>query len=358
VIYAEDGGAASRKDALFLQATMPAAEPVSIKTGGAWAAWFRHSAIGNRLLSFKRNAESKDRGLPRKRSHTLSGQPLGWMVLLFALLAAGLTFASSLFRFQPAFMSRVIPPLLASLLPIVWFLIPKKINPIAFFRFRYFSLQTAALPLFIGALLGAFYNSLLLTLQTVSMPFPPPSFLTSIAPGGPGRVFELTGIAVISLFVFGVAENLLVMRRSRLQVLMPILLFTLLPPAFPDVLWKLPCGFAAAVLFATSLSFYSPLFLIAGFAAATQLPIPLDRLPINWGSIQAVAATLTLLAAAILLTILLGTRGKPVPPEDLYFAGTLNRQGRLLTWSTSLGIIIVVFSLIAAAGLVFGFLAI
>jgi len=358
VIYAKDGAVASRKDALFLQATVPAAETESIEKGGAWAAWFRHSAIGNRLLSFKRSVERKDRGLPRIRSHTLSGQPLGWMVLLFALLAAGLSFASSLFRFQPDFMSRVIPPLLAGLLPIVWFLVPKKINPLAFFRFRYFSLQTAALPLATGALLGGFYKSLLLTLETVSIPFSPPSYLISIAPGGSGRILELAGIAVISLFVFGVAENLWVMRRSRLQILMPILLFTLLPPAFPDVLWKLPGGFAAAVLFAANLSLYSPLFLIAGFAAATQLPIPFERLPIAWGSIQGVAATILLLAAAILLTIFLGTRGRPVPPEDLYFEKTLNREGRLLQWSTSLGIILVVFSLIAASALVFGFLTV
>jgi hypothetical protein len=149
-----------------------------------------------------------------------------------------------------------------------------------------------------------------------------------------------------------------VMRRSRLQILMPMLLFTLLPPAFPDVLWKLPGGFAAAVLFAASLSFYSPLFLLAGFTAATQLPVPLDRLPIDWGSIQAVAVTITLLAAAILLTILLGIRGRPISPEDLYFTRTLNGEARVLHWRTSLGIILVVFSLIAAAALVFGFLAV
>jgi pimeloyl-ACP methyl ester carboxylesterase len=358
VIYAKDSGVASRNDALFLKAAAPGAETQSIAKGGAWAAWFRHSVIGNRLLSFKRSAETKNRGLPRKRSHTLSGQPLGWMVLLFALLAAGLTLGSSLFRFQPNFMSRVIPPLLAGLLPIIWFIIPKKINPIAFFRFRYFTLQTVALPLAIGALLGAFFKSLRLTLQTMSLPASLPAFIISIAPGGQGRILELAGIAIASLFVFGAAENLWVMRRSRLQVLMPILLFTLLPPAFPDILWKLPGGFAAAVLFAANLSFYSPLFLIAGFSAATQLPIPYDRLPIVWGSIQGVAVTITLLAAAILLTVVLGTRGKRISPEALFFVDTLNREDRLLRWKTSIGIITVVFSLIAAAAIVFGFLAV
>jgi pimeloyl-ACP methyl ester carboxylesterase len=357
VIHAKDGTVSSRKDALFLQSAVPAAETERIEKGGAWAAWFRHSAIGNRLLSFKRSVERKDRRLPRRRSHTLSGQPLGWMILLYALLAVGLTFASSLFRFQPEFMSRFIPALLAGLLPIVWFLIPRKINLLAFFRLRYLSLQTAVLPLVIGALIGIFYKSLLLTLETASMPFSPPSFVISIAPGGPGRILELAGVAVTSLFVFGVAENLWVMRRSRLQILMPILLFTLLPPAFPDILWKLPGGFAAAVLFAANLSFYSPLFLIAGFTAATQLPIPIDSLPILWESIQGVAVTISMLAAMILLTILLGTRGRTISPEELYLP-RINGEARALHWSASLGIILVVFSTIAAAALVVGFLAV
>ena len=135
-------------------------------------------------------------------------------------------------------------------------------------------------------------------------------------------------------------------------------MFALLPPAFPDILWRLPAGFAAAVLFATSLSLYAPLFLIAGFGAVSQLPIPFDRLPLSWGSIQGAAVTLALLAAAILLTLLVGTRGKPVPPEELYFAKTLNRHERSLLWGTSLGIVIVVFSLIAAAAVAFAFLAV
>ncbi len=358
ILYSQDSGDAARKCALYLQATLPAAETGTIERGGAWAAWFQQSAIANRLLSFKRRAESRERSLPRKRSQTLSGQPLGWMVLAFAVLVACLTLGSSLFRFQPEFMSRVIPPLLAGLLPILWFVIPKKINPIAFFRFRRFSLRTVLLPLAIGAVLGAFFRSLLLTLEKVSLPAAVPAFLLSIAPGSRGRLLELAGIVTVSLFVFGVAENLWVLRRSRLQILMPTLLFTLLPPAFPDILWKLPGGFAAAILFAASSSIYSPLFLIAGFGAASELPIPYDRLPISWGSIEGVAATIALLAAAVLLTVFVGTGGNSTHPEELYFAATINREGRLLRWSTSLGIVLVVFSLIAAAGLVFSFIAV
>jgi hypothetical protein len=136
------------------------------------------------------------------------------------------------------------------------------------------------------------------------------------------------------------------------------MLFTLFPPVFPDILWRLPAGFAAAVLFAAAASIYSPLFLITGFAAASQLPIPLHRLPISWGSIQGVTVTVALLAAAIALTIFAGTAGRPVPPEELYFAKTLNREGRSLDWNSSLGMVTVVFSLIAAAALFFGFLSV
>ena len=358
ILYTQDGSEAVRKCALYLQATLLDAESGTVERGGAWAAWFYHSAIANRLLSFKRSTEGREGRLPRKRSQTLSGQPLGWMVLIFAVLAAGLTLGSSLFRFQPDFMSRVIPPLLAGLLPILWFVIPKKINPVAFFRFRHFCIRTVLLPLAIGAVLGAFYRSLLLTLENVLLPAAPPAFLISIAPGDRGRILELAGIVIVSLFVFAVAANLWVLRRSRLQILLPTLLFTLLPPAFPDILWKLPGGFAAAVLFAAGLSIYSPLFLIAGFGVASELPIPYDRLPIAWGSVQGVVVTITLLAAAILLTVFVGTGGKPIVPEELYFARTIYAEGRLLHWATSLGIVIVVFSLIASAGLVFAFIAV
>jgi pimeloyl-ACP methyl ester carboxylesterase len=358
ILYSRDGADAARRCALFLQAALPATEMGAVEKGGAWAAWFHHFAIANRLLSFKRRAESKERSSARKRSQTLSGQPLGWMVLTFAVLAAVLTLGADLFRFQPDFMSRVIPSMLAGLLPILWFVVPKKINPIAFLRFRRFSLRTVLLPLAIGAVLGAFYRSLLLTMGRGSLLPDLPAFMISIAPGGRGRILELAGIAIVSLFVFGVAENLWLLRRSGLQVLLPTMLFTLLPPAFPDILWKLPAGFAAAVLFAAGPSIYSPLFLIAGFGAASELPLPLEQLPITWGSIQGVAATITLLAAAILLTVFLGTGGKPIPPEELYFARTINREGRLLQWDTNLGIVIVVFSLIAAAVFLYSFLAV
>jgi len=358
VLHSRDGSQSSRRDALYLQSTVPAVETVAVDRGGAWALWLRGTAIASRLLSFKRAAGNTNKPILRKRSRTLNGQPLGWMILVYTFLAAGLTLGSGRLRFQPDFMARVIPALLAGLLPILWFIIPKKINPIVFLRFRNFSIRTVVLPIAIGALLGVFYRSLILTVGKLILSMPLPPAVLSTAPGGKGRLLELAGITIASLFVFGVAENLLVLRRSRLQVLLPALLFTLLPPAFPDILWKLPMGFVAAVLFAAGMSIYAPLILLAAFAALSELPLPIDRLPISWHSAQGVAATITVLAAAILPAVSAGTSGKPLPPEELYFSGTIHADARLLRWQTSLGIVLVVFSLIAAAAFVFSFLAI
>ncbi|UCF96106.1 MAG: hypothetical protein JSV89_13075 [Spirochaetaceae bacterium] len=358
ILHSRDGSDSSRQDSFFLQATLPAVDEDSVEKGGAWAAWFRGSAVANRLLAFKRGVDSNKGIVPRRRTQTLNGQPLGWMVLAFVVLAAGLSLGASLFRFQPDFMSRVIPALLAGLLPILWFIIPKKTNPLVFFRFRHFSVRTVLLPLAIGALVGMFYRSLLLTLGSLVLPIPLPSSILSAAPGSPGRLFELGGIGIVGLFVFGAAENLWVLRRGRLQVLMPTLLFTLLPPAFPDILWKLPMGFVAAVLFAAGTSIYSPLFLLAGFTAASELPIPIRRVPISWQNIQGVIATIVLLAAAVLLAVFLGTSGKQTPPEELYFRRSIADQVRKFRWEPSLGIVMVVFSLIVAAILIFGFVAV
>jgi hypothetical protein len=279
------------------------------------------------------------------------------MILLFAVLAAGLTLASDSFRFQPEFIPRVLPALLAGILPILWFVIPKKVNPLIFLRLNHISLRTAGLALAAGALLGVFFRSLLLTLSSVPIAPLLPEFLHSLPPGGRGRLLELAGILGAGLFAFGVAGNLLVMRRSSLQILLPTLLFALLPPGYPDILWKLPVGFTAAVLFAADCSLLSPLLLIIAFALTSELGIPLLRLPVAWQGIQGVAVTTLLLGAAIVLAVIPGTGGRAPSGERLYFSGTINREGQPLLWSPNIGIVIVIFSLIGAAGLFFLFLA-
>ncbi|MBN2552353.1 MAG: alpha/beta hydrolase, partial [Spirochaetales bacterium] len=356
IVHSLDGSESSRRDALYLRSTLPVVETAAVDRGGPWASWLRRTVIGRRLPAFKAAAEKTPGEVRRKSSRTLNGQPLGWMILVFALLAAGLTLGFGWLRFQPNYMARVIPALLSGLLPILWFVVPREINPFVFLRFRRLSIRTVALSLLIGALLALFYRSLLLTLVRVSLPVHPPRAVLSIAPGGGGRLLELAGVAVVALFVFGVAGNLLVMRRSGLQVLLPALLFTLLPPGFPDVLWKLPMGFASAVLFAAGVSIYAPLFVLAAFAAVCELAVPIDRLPIYWQSAQGVAATVAVLAAAILLAVTVGTRGKPNPPERVYFSGTNHADAGLFRWRRSLSIVLAFTSLVGSIGFIFYFL--
>jgi len=355
-ICSRDGERSSREDACYLTATLPAGERETVEKGGAWAAWLRNDTISGRLLSFKRGAEDGRGASTRLRSRTLNGQALGWMVLVFAVLAAGLTAAAGAFRFQPDYMAAVIPPLLAGVLPILWFVIPRKANPLIFLRFNRFTARSLLLPLLLGAFCGLFYRCLLLTLGTI--PIPIPAALISGLPGDAGRLPLLAAVAATALFVFGVAENLWVLRRSRFQVLMPVILFTLLPPAFPDLLWKLPLGFAAAVLFAANLSIYCPLLLLVGFAAVSEAAIPLASLPVYWHSAQGVAVTVALLAAVVILTVFPGTGGKRIPADQIYFTQTINREGRLFRWEMNLGLVMVSFSLIAAAAMIFGFLEI
>ncbi len=361
IYYARDGGETTRRDVLYLQASTPGAETAALERGGAWAPWFGGTWFANKLLSFKRKADSRQ-GAVRRRTQTLNGQPLGWMLALFILLAGGLSAGSSLLRWQPDFMQRVIPPVLAGLLPILWFLIPKKVNPLAFLRFRAFSLPSTLLPLLLGALIGLYFQALTATLpalplQWAILPGLGSDFLYSLLPEAEGRLYELAALGVLTLFVFGVAENLWILRRSPLQILVPTVLFALLPPAFPDVLWRLPAGFIAAVLFAASLSIYSVLFLLAGFAAVSQLAVPLELLPVSWPGYQGAAVTIAVLALALLITVLAVTKAKEVSAEELYLRRSINREGRLLRWATGPGIVIVVFSLIGAAALAFGFLA-
>ena len=355
-ICSRDGAHSTRNDSCYLAATLPAGERETVEKGGAWAAWFRSDGISGKLLSFKRGVESGSRAPARRRSRNLNGQALGWMLLVFALLAAGLTAAAGSFRFQPEYMAAVIPPLLAGVLPILWFVIPRKSNPLIFLRFNRLSARSVLLPLLVGGLCGLFYRSLLRTLGT--LPISLPAGVVSGAPGDGGRLLVLAAVAAAGLFVFGVAENLWILRRSRIQILMPVVLFTLLPPSFPDMLWKLPLGFAAAVLFAANLSIYCPLLLMAGFAAVSEAAIPLDSLPLYWHSAQGVAVTVALLAAVVILTVFPGTGGSRATADELYFTQTINREGRSFRWQSNLGLVLVIFSLIGAAAMIFGFLEI
>jgi pimeloyl-ACP methyl ester carboxylesterase len=354
VFSARDGSRASRADAQYLAGSIPGAELAPLERGGGMAAWSGGSWFANKLLAFKRNAETS----PEKRSRrtTPSGQPLGWMVLLMVLLSWGLRAGLALLDLQPPFMGQVLPPLLGALLPLLWFLLPRGLNPFRFLRFRSFRSRTVLLPTLIGALLGlAFF-----CLQASGFSWRPPplpllpGLLDSLPLAHAGQPYLALGRLVSALFVFGLVQNLCQMRRGRACPFWATLLFLLANLSWPDALWLLPAAAAGSLLFAHGLSLYAPLFLLAGGFFGSELAAAYLR--VN-GALQGAPGwllALALLAGAAFLTAQDRTWRKGFDVDTLY--SSLNRTGRVYRWQPAGGVVLLIFSLLGAGGLVFGFL--
>ena len=178
IASARDGSRNARADALFLAANLPAAELAALEEGGGMAAWSGSSWLANKLLAFKRSAERAPQERTRRRIQMASGQPLAWIAILFTALTWGLTWGLSRLPFQPPFAAKVLPPLLGALLPIMWFLLPRRMNPFVLLRFRAFCGETVLLPLAIGGLLGFGFFSL----SAAGLAWKPP-------PGAPAFLF-------------------------------------------------------------------------------------------------------------------------------------------------------------------------
>jgi hypothetical protein len=145
-------------------------------------------------------------------------------------------------------------------------------------------------------------------------------------------------------------------RRLRTSGLAAVLLFLLAPLSWPDALWMLPAGIAAAVLFARELSIFAPLFLLIGGFFGSELPAAYlhaaDALKAAAGWVLALA----LLVGAAFLTALELTWKKGFDVETLYYASSLNRSSRVYRWRPAVGIVLILFSLLGSAALVFGYL--
>ena len=201
-----------------------------------------------------------------------------------------------------------------------------------------------------------------------------PDMVTDLLPslswppvGSPGRGPLLAGLLASSLLVFGYFQSLLTIRRSRWHLLLPILLFTLIPPAWPDLLWRLPLAICATLLFARSLSVASPFFLLGGFYLASELPRVLERGSLTAAALArvrlpalpfepAAAAAALLLLLSVGAALIWGRKKEAYSPETLYFHHTLNKPHKTLQWRVAPGMVIIIFSLLAAVILVFGFL--
>jgi pimeloyl-ACP methyl ester carboxylesterase len=356
VFGSRDGTPASRADAQYLASSIPGAELSPLEKGGGMAAWSGGSWFANKLLAFKRSAEKGAQ--PRLRRTTAAGQPLGWMIALFALLTWGLRAGLRLPVLAPAFMQQVLPPLLGSLLPLLWFLLPRGLNPFVLLRFRAFHARTVLLPTLIGALLGAGFFAL----QASGLPWRPPAFtplpglFDSLPLADSGLPYLTLARLACALFVFGLVENLCLVRRARGCTLGAVLLFLLATVSWPDLLWLLPAAAASALLFAHELSIYAPFFLLAGEFFGSELPAAYLRVNGALKGAPGWVLALALLVGAVFLTAFVLTWKKGFEVETLYFSNSLNKTGRAFRWQAAGGAVLVIFSLLGAAGLVFGFL--
>ena len=356
VFSSRDGIRASRADAQYLASSIPAAELAPLEKGGGMAAWSGGSWFANKLLAFKRSAERSPPVRPRRT--TASGQPLGWMIVLFALLTWGLRAGLRLLELEPAFMQQVLPPLLGSLLPLLWFLLPRGLNPFALLRFRAFQARTVLLPTLIGALLGAAFFSLQTSGLSWKFPaFPPlPGLFDSLPLAHAGQPYLTLARLACVLFVFGLVQNLCLVRRARASVLWATLLFLLATLSWPDALWILPAAAASALLFAHELSIYAPAFLLAGEFFGSELPAAYLGANSALRGGPGWVLALALLVGAAFLTALDLTWKKEFDVETLYFSTSLNRTSRAYRWQPAGGVVLVIFTLLGAAGLVFVFL--
>jgi hypothetical protein len=356
VFSGRDCPAPLRQDALYLRNSVPSAELAPLEKGGPWSAWISNRYFANKLLAHKRSSERQRerRAKGRSRRQTLAGQPLGWMAFLYMLLAWGLALGLDRLPVQPAYMARVLPPLLGGLLPILWLLAPRRLRLLRFLRFRGFVPRNILPPLVGGALLGAAFRCLLLSQGGLQLPALIPDVLLSLPPGAPGRTAALAAQAAAVLLVFGVAENLLVLRRSAGRILIPALLFVLVPLSYPDMLWQIPAGLGAALLFSRSLSLAPPLALLAGVIGAAEADPLFSAIPFSLEGVSGLVAAAAALAAAVLLALLPGRRRRGFSPGDLYYTVGMPGEEEGFRWRAGRGVVLVVFSLIAAAILVFG----
>ncbi len=379
VFSARDSSSRRREDALYLKNAIPAAALEELESGGIWSSWLSGERFLNQAARFlfgpagARAAAQVRAGKPR----TACGQPGAWVAAASLLIGWILAWLMSQTAFQPVFAPQVLPALIGGLLPIFWFLLPRRIPPGLQFRLGRWRWANILLGLLAGFLFGAGWVILLAlttgegwlaaylpagwaAFQPRAEPSYPPSFLLSLPPGSPARPW-LSLSLLPAMLLLGFLANLLALRRSPGRILLPALLFAALPPFWPDVLWKLPIGLAASFLFSRAFSLYPALLLVAGFegAALALFPLLAEILPTDLGRFllepRATGPAAFILLAGLGLLCLMASPRQDVPPEQKYPPGLPAGGYR---WHPAWGIAALILSTLGAAFLIAGFLQI
>jgi len=343
------------EDIFFIDSSLPQAEIENAKKPGDWGCWFSAESFTATVSSFIQRAKKIRKEAGRLRNCTISALPVGWLTAASFLLIWGLTFLLHKVTYVPDYMRRVVPVVVGSLAPFASFLLPRKINLFQLQRFSNLNSGGTLLAAAAGTFLGISWSGLLLAFKGAS-PFPSiiPPFLLSLPAGAEGRIFLFMAILLLQLLLFGVLENILIIRRSPVKILLPALLFSLMPLSFPDLIWQLPLGAASACLMYRQLSIYSPLALLIGFALSSELLLKYFNLNLPFFILPAAAAVFFILfLLAVLLQPAAGSIGNPL---IRYYTASLLRKSKHFPWRFSRGIFISLLALIASVIFIIGFL--
>ncbi len=342
-------------DIFFIGSSIPQAEIKRTEKPGDWNYWFSGENFTACVSSFIQRAKARNREAAHPSNRTISTLPVGWLTAASILTIWGLAFLLHKATYVPDYMRRVVPVVVGSLTPLASFLLPRKINLFKLQRFSNLNSGRTLLAAAAGIFLGVSWAGLLLAFDVAAF-FPPviPTFLLSLPAGAQGSIFLFMAILLLQLLLFGVLENILIIRRSPAKILLPALLFSLMPLSFPDLIWQLPLGAASACLMYRQLSIYSPLTLLLGFALSSELLLKYFNLNLPFFVLPAAAAFFSIL---FLLTVLLQPAASSSnSPLIRYYTDSLLSDGKHFPWRISRGVFISLLALAASAILIVGFL--
>ena len=372
IYISKDGRKSVREDAFFLQSALPCSRVVELEKGGDWTAWLSREKIlpdiSSHILEKSclkpdvpvGNSEIVGKSEKVGKIRTISGQPIVWQVISFIILCFSLTYGLSKLPLRPDYLKVSLPIILGSILSFLWFTAPQKMNIPVFLRLNTLHITAFFASLLSGVLLGFSWMSLKSSLPSTGwLSQWIPKIFVSAEMEFVGTMLYFISFLFAGLICFGVIENILLLRRSKLTLLIPVLLFSFVPLSVPDIIFKLPLALAAAYYYQKSGSLYSPFSLIGGFFAginifhlsSLQLAFLTDQLT---GIPGYVAAALLFILTMVGLSVF-QIKGSTVDAKKKYLY-KLNQNLKLkqYIWLRKRGRITLAVST-AAAGVLIGF---